>query len=239
MINLSAEAKNPTRDIPEVIVVSTLAISGFFALIGVVAGGVLPIEQTADATLNVVAIEVMPKAFYLFFVIAGALLALSTTLNASMAFVTKPILQACNDGWLPKKLGYIHPKRKTPMILLTIFYVIGLVPIIFGFNIGMIADIAVILNNILFVLICFGAVLLPKRIPEIWEQSKFKCSKSRLILFSVLGGIGSLITVGLLMMDVGKTQAIGMIIITIVAVVYAFLRYRTGKVDMQDSVEAL
>lgn len=40
MVNLSAECKNPTRDLPQVIVVTTAAIAILYALIGVVAAGI-------------------------------------------------------------------------------------------------------------------------------------------------------------------------------------------------------
>ena len=36
---MSAEAKNPTRDIPRVMLFSTLGIAAFYGLMGVVAGG--------------------------------------------------------------------------------------------------------------------------------------------------------------------------------------------------------
>ena len=239
MINLSAECKNPTKDLPQVIVVATLAIAVFYGLISIVAAGVLPVSETADQSLSVVALAIFPKPVYLFFIIAGALLALSTTLNASFAWVTKPILQACNDGWLPKKLGYIHPKFKTPVFILGIFYVIGLVPIFFGFNIGMIADMTVLLNNILFIFICYGAAFMPKRIPELWSKSKFHCSNTKLQIAALIGGFSAVISVILLATDITRNMAIGSAVITVIAIIYAALRYRTGKVDMQISVEEI
>ena len=44
---MSAEAKNPTRDIPRVMLFSTLGIAAFYGLMGVVAAGVLPVDQPA------------------------------------------------------------------------------------------------------------------------------------------------------------------------------------------------
>lgn len=239
MINLSAECKNPTKDLPQVIVTATLAIAVFYGLISIVAAGVLPVSETADQSLSAVALVIFPKPVYLFFVIAGALLALSTTLNASFAWVTKPILQACNDGWLPKKLGYIHPRFKTPVFILGIFYVIGLIPIFFGFNIGMIADMTVLLNNILFIFICYGAAFMPKRIPELWEKSKFHCSNTKLQIAALIGGFSAVISVILLATDITKGMAIGSAVITVIAIIYAVLRHKTGKVDMQISVEEI
>ena len=92
MVNLSAEAKNPTKDLPQVILVATIAIAIFYALIAMVAGGVLPVSETANQPLDLVARAIMPTPVFLFFVIGGALLALTTTLNATFAWITKPIL---------------------------------------------------------------------------------------------------------------------------------------------------
>lgn len=239
MVNLSAEAKNPTKDLPQVIMVSTIAIAVFYALIGIVAAGVLPVSVTADQPLDIVAKEIFPNALFLFFVIGGALLALSTTLNATFAWITKPVLQACNDGWLPQKLGYIHPKFKTPMFILVLFYIIGLIPIISGLNIGVIADLAVLLSNVLFTVICFGLVLLPKRMPELWEKSVFHCGKGKLWFYAACGGVSSFVMMVVMWMDVDVSHAIGVAVIVVVAYLFAHFRLKSGAVKMEDSFEAL
>ena len=239
LVNLSAEAKNPTKDLPQVIMVSTIAIAVFYALIGIVAAGVLPVSVTADQPLDIVAKEIFPNALFLFFVIGGALLALSTTLNATFAWITKPVLQACNDGWLPQKLGYIHPKFKTPMFILVLFYIIGLIPIISGLNIGVIADLAVLLSNVLFTVICFGLVLLPKRMPELWEKSVFHCGKGKLWFHAACGGVSSFVMMVVMWMDVDVSHAIGVAVIVVVAYLFAHFRLKNGAVKMEDSFEAL
>ncbi|GAB1475465.1 APC family permease [Bacillota bacterium] len=237
MIMLSAEAKNPTKDLPQVIVVATLSVAVFYALISIVASGVLPVDQVAGQPLTLVATTIFPKSIYFFFVIAGALLALTTTLNASFAWVTKPILQASIDGWLPRKLGYIHPKFKTPVAILTIFYGIGLLPIFFGFNIAMIADMTVLLNNILFIFICYGVVFMPKRIPELWAKSKFHCSNAKLHVAALIGGFSAVISVVLLLTELGSREIIGTCVITVIAAIFGYLRHKSGKVDMEISYE--
>ena len=239
MVNLSAEAKNPTKDLPQVILVATIAIAIFYALIAMVAGGVLPVSETANQPLDLVARAIMPTPVFLFFVIGGALLALTTTLNATFAWITKPILQACNDGWLPHKIGYIHPKFKTPVIILVGFYIVGLIPILTGLQISMIADTAVVLSNILFAFICFGTVFIPQRMPELWEVSAFRCSKSKLYLKSILGGVSCVVMVLVLFFQMSQLQAIILVIITVIAILFAQLRYRSGAVKPVKSYEKL
>jgi APA family basic amino acid/polyamine antiporter len=256
MIQLSAEAKNPTRDIPQVIVVATLAVAGFYALISIVASGVLPISEVVDQSLVNVAREILPSGLFYFFVIGGALLALSTTLNASFAWVTKPILQACVDGWLPRSWGRLS-RFKTPYIILTIFFLIGLLPIFLGFDISLIATMTVLLNNILFIFICYSAAFMPKRIPDLWAKSRFHVSPAKLQVAALIGAFSAVITVGLLVwdfinssgpLDLGlfgwewhpESAAVfigGTVVITVLAIAYAFFRGRTGKVDMEVSYE--
>ena len=44
VVSLSAEAKNPTRDIPLVAIISTVVVAVIYALVGFVGAGVLPVE---------------------------------------------------------------------------------------------------------------------------------------------------------------------------------------------------
>lgn len=133
---MSGEAKNPTRDIPRVMLFSTLGVAVFYGLLGVVAAGVLPVDQVAGQPLTVVAETILSKPLYYLFVIGGAWMALLTTLNSSIASCTKPLMQACNDGWYPSSLARLHPKFRTPIILLGFYYIIGVLPILFNFDLG-------------------------------------------------------------------------------------------------------
>ena len=84
-VNLSAEAKNPTRDIPVVMLVSTLIVAILYGLIGIVAAGVLPVEQVAGENLSLVAGYILSRPLYVFFMTCGAMFALISTLNAQFA----------------------------------------------------------------------------------------------------------------------------------------------------------
>ncbi|MBF0747579.1 amino acid permease, partial [Gemella sp. 19428wG2_WT2a] len=84
---LGGEMKNPRRDLPIVIIGSTVLIGFFYALIAAVAVGVLPIEQVAGQPLTAVANEVLPKPVFVIFIVGGAMFALATTLNATFTWV--------------------------------------------------------------------------------------------------------------------------------------------------------
>ena len=124
IVQYSAEAVNPTKDIPFVVIVSTVSVAVLYALMACVIGGVLPAEEViAAGNLSVIAKQIMPTPCYYFFIICGACFALGTTLNASLGWVTKPLLQATADGWFPAFLGKLN-KYKVPYIWLTILSLI-------------------------------------------------------------------------------------------------------------------
>ena len=110
IINFSAEAKDPTRDMPPVIIGTTVGIAVLYAFMSVVASGILPVEQVAGQPLSLVAAEILPQPLYVFFIVGGALFAILTTLNSQVGWVTKPLLQGCADGWLPAWLGRINTR---------------------------------------------------------------------------------------------------------------------------------
>ena len=237
VIHLGAEAKNPTKDIPFVLVTATLIIAVFYALMATVAAGVLPIGEVVGKPLTLVAQQILPRPLYLFFVIGGAMFALTTTLNAALGWVTKPILQACVDGWFPRWLGAVNEKHKTPHVILTLLYAESLLAIFFKFDISVLANMAVILNNILFALVCYSAVRMETVIPEIWGRSKFHVSHGQLYFWCILGGTATLAQNGLLIGVLKPYEFWGNVIVTVFAVFYAVMRKRSGAVHMEISYE--
>lgn len=237
IVNLGAEAKNPTKDIPFVLIVSTVSVALIYAFMATVAAGVLPISQVANQPLTHVALEVLPYPLFVFFIVGGAMFALATTLNATLGWVTKPVLQASIDGWLPKQLGAINDRFKTPHVLLTIFYFVGLIPIITGWNISGIASFALILNNVLWLIIAIATVRLPKVVPDLWNKSKFKTSKTNLWILSIVATGSNALQVYLLFRELNTTLIIGNIVIFILATLYAIWRDKSGKVNMEISYE--
>ena len=93
-------------------VFSTLLVAIFYALVGIVAACVLPVEEVAGVNISVVAKSVFPAPIYLFFVIGGAWFALLTTLNGTLSWTTRSLQRAAMDGWLPeacaKEIRAVH-----------------------------------------------------------------------------------------------------------------------------------
>lgn len=235
VINFSGEAKKPTVDIPFAIIVPTIGISVVYAIMGTIAAGVLPVADVANKSLALVAEAIMPRPVYVFFIVGGAMFALLTTLNASIGWMCRPILQAAKDGWLPRVFSKLHPKFATPVNILLLFYVIGIVPILAGLDISIVSNSTVILSSATKAITCFTAMFLPKVMPELWSKSKFHVSKGLLTFFSVLGAAVAAFQVVLLVVTSSTAEIIGNLLILGVSVVYALVR--CNKVTMEISYE--
>lgn len=179
---LGGEMKNPKRDIPLTIILTTAGIAVIYAFMAAVASGVLPIEQVAGKHLDEVAKAILPQPLFLFFIIGGSLFAIASTLNATFSWVTKGFLIACDDGWLPKGLGAVNKKYGTPHWLLTIFYLIGVIPVVTEVSLETVTEMGLglfLLNSVLPVL---AATQLPKKYPHLYEKSFIKLKPKNLNL---------------------------------------------------------
>lgn len=237
VIHLGAECKNPTKDIPFVIVVATCIIAVFYAGLVVVASGVLPVAEVANQPLTLVSAEVLPYPIHVFFIVGGAMFALSTTLNSALGWVTKPILQAAVDGWFPPKVGTISKKHKTPIVILSMFYIECVIVILFDIPISTIGNMAVILNNVFFALLAFTSYNMIKRIPKVWEKSRFHIKNGWLLFWAVVGGVSLICQTTLLFSDLKPWEFAANVIVLILGLLYAVLRKKSGKVNMEVSYE--
>lgn len=171
---LGGEMKNPKRDIPLVIVVATIFVGLLYAFIASIAVGVLPIPEVAGRPLTSVAKEVLPSPVFICFMVGGAMFALATTLNATFTWVTKSLLIAIEDGYLPKTLGTVNKRFGTPHWLLLIFYIIGILPIVSGMSLDVVAQLGTGISLIIFAFPALAVTQLPKKYPEAYKQSFFK-----------------------------------------------------------------
>lgn len=218
VVNLSGEAKHPTRDIPIVMIVSTLCVAVLYGFISVIAAGVFPVEQVAGENLSLVAKEILSAPLYIFFMVCGAGFALISTLNSQFAWAPKPTMQACDDGWLPAGLAKLS-KWNTPIIILTILYVLGSVCILTGLSVSVLGNMSLVASGVLTLMINAKVYKLPEVVPDEWAVSKFRVGKGALRLVTVLGSAASLLSV----YPNATTLSTGLLLLNVVVIVAAFI----------------
>ncbi|MDG1859296.1 MAG: APC family permease [Emcibacteraceae bacterium] len=202
---LGGEMKNPQRDLPRAIVWSTCIAAVFFALVSIVAVGILPIEQTAGATLSDVAKEILPPAVYTAFIVGAGLFALATSINSTFSWATKSVLIACEDGWFPKGIAVVNKRFNTPHILLTFLLMLGSAPILVEWDMRYIIMLGSGLVFIYDMVPLVAAYLLSTRLPDVFAGAYWKMSERTLKSLSVAGLFILLCQFGLSFSDIDST----------------------------------
>lgn len=150
---------------------------------------------------------------------------------------TKPIMQACDDGWLPEKLAYLHPKYKTPIILISILYVIAVISIISGLDISILGNLSLISTNLIYLLINATLWKLPQIAPEEWKNSYFKVGPAFMKVIVVISSLAAIIKVYLNAIRLSMPLIIGNIVLVALGYIYAIWRIHSKKVHMEISYE--
>ena len=229
--NFSAEAKNPTRDIPTVIITSTLFVAVMYAFISFVAAGVLPYEEVAGVNLTKVASHILPPALYIVFVIGGAGCALASTLNNSLATKPKPVMQMCDDGWLPQGFAALN-KNNVPWKIQLFFYVFGLVVIISGLSVKTITNMVLVSNAVVSIITAWNTKKLPQIVPDAWNRSKFKVSGGVLTVLCVISAAASLFNFYLNASSLTTNLLVLNIVVIIAALGFGYIRGKTVKASV-------
>lgn len=228
VVNFSPYCKNPTKDIPYAIIVSSVVVGIIYILVAVVASGVFPIEHVANKPLAVTAKEVLPYPLYLFFMIFGAMTALVTSLNALLGWITPPIMMACRDGWLPRWFGVCNKKYETPhRILLTIYFLTVLI-ILAGLNLSSVANISDFLSNCVMSIVTFSLLKMPLVIPKRWAKSKFKISNNLYYFITIIGTLMTVIFCYYMAKELSQMELTWTGIYLVVCLIY--VQFRSSKV---------
>ena len=221
---LGGEMKNPQRDLPRAIIYSTLLAAVFFALVSIVAVGILPVEQTAGEPLSEVAKAILPAPVYTAFIVGAGLFALATSINSTFSWATKSVLIACEDGWLPPRIAVVNKRFNTPHILLTFLLLFGATPIIFGKDLRYIIMLGGGLVFVYDLIPLVAAFLLAKRLPEVFARATMKMSENTLRTISAIGIVVIVLQGMLSFSDVDRTGWALVVAYIVLVIVYIQLR---------------
>ena len=236
ILGVSAECKNPTKDIPFVIITATIGVAVLYGLVATTAAGILPVPEVANQPLTLVAAEILPKPLYVLFIVGGAMFALATTLNSQIMSATKPVMQSCEDGWFPQSLAALS-KYKTPWKILIIYYIILVVPIVLELEIAQISSIVQILGYLNNLVLTITAMKLPKLFPEAWEKSQFKVPTPVFNALMIVTCIAILIQASFMLKSMTPQLILFNVAVMAAGFIWAFYRTGTGKAKPTVSYE--
>jgi APA family basic amino acid/polyamine antiporter len=185
MVDLGGEVVNARQTVPRVLLVGTLIAIAINLSVLTVTAGVADTTALEGKTLLEVAASFMSRAQLGYFVVAGALLACVTSINAGFALVARVLLVMGGEGLLPKFLSRVDKERGSPVAGLTLAYVLTALALLgqssllfFGtlLNFGFI---------MLITLITVTVVILPRHLPDFYRHSTFQ--PPLVVLWTVCG----------------------------------------------------
>ena len=202
---------------------------------GMVAAGVLPIDEVAGKPLTYVAKEALPTVIFWIFYLGGAMGALLTSLNSSFGFYANMFAGGAEDGWLPEIFARKN-KHGAYYFVLTLGYVIGLLPIIFRFPVEAVTSNMMFVNALLMCLAYIAAWKLPSKYPELWNNSLTKMPVGVFHVIMVFSFLMEAATVVYSAMSSNIFALVVSILIMIISVFYAGYRLKAGKVKSKASI---
>ncbi len=205
IVMLGGEMKNPQRDIPLVVVSSTIIVAILYAFVALASVGVIPCVEMANKPLTVAGKAFLPGWAFSFFLVGGAGLAICTTLNSQYMQYPRNFLIACRDRVLPERLGRIN-RFGTPHYILVLLYMIGLLPLVLDLKVEEIARATAIAAFLPQAFQFWALSYLPDKFPGRYKESLFKLPRrwiKPLLVFSELG-----VVVGVVMLAYDLTMAV-------------------------------
>jgi basic amino acid/polyamine antiporter, APA family len=237
-VELGDEIINPERNIPRSFLISIPVVTVLYVVIALIAAGAGPTAAAAAGSagdplsLSDIAARFLSGFPFVYFVIAGGVLAVVTTLNATYLWGTKSLIMITEDGLLPKQLARVNKRFGTPHWLLTLIFVGSVAALLIaGDRVETLAVFASIGGIIIFIPVMAAALRLKHVAPEIYDRSRLKLKGGLYVAAPVIGLLLSVVIIAILLIDLsshknGMAFLAVFVVWTIAGAVYAWFRLR-------------
>ncbi|HVS30087.1 MAG TPA: APC family permease [Thermoanaerobaculia bacterium] len=192
----AGEVRDSTRQLPRIFIRGVIAVTIIYLLMSAVGLGVLPGQQLriSPAPMAEAAARYLP-AGAAGLVTLGALMAITTSLNATMLVPSRIAIVLAGDDLTPRWLGSVSPRTGTPIAGLTVTLA-GALTLLITNQIRLALDIAVFAIVLLYLLHSVALLLLPKSNPELYRAVTVSIPLAALRVAAVasIAGMAALLT---------------------------------------------
>ncbi len=206
-VELGDEIIDPSKNIPRSFFISIPTVTVIYILLGLVSGGVKKTGGAeGDSLVEIAGVFLSGFPFY-YFILAGGLLAVVTTLNATFLWGTKSLIMITEDGLFPRRLARINKRFGTPHWFLTVIFVVSAAALVTaGDRVETFAVFASIGGIIIFVPV-MGAALRFKRLnPKSYELSRMKLKGAFYYIAPIIGLLLSVVIIAILLIDLSTHE---------------------------------
>lgn len=230
VVNMGKGAKNPTRNIPLAFCLSALVGAMIYGLIGFAATHAYSYNEINGTNLGGIAEKMMPYGLYMFFLVGGALFALGTSMVGGIISGYRPLMSCARDGWLPGFFAKRTKKGGVPYVY-AILYIISVVPILAGLDLGDVATICLFPGAIQKIFVNIYAMVVPNHYEEEWKKSGMKMPVGIYRMLLVLSSLAAA-ALGFFYFTSNSKLQMTMILVTIGICVYSILCTKFGHIDI-------
>lgn len=170
---LAPMSKNPRKHMPKAMFITAVIILFLYPLMTLINVNTLPWEATVGKTMVGTAQALLPPVLFIFFVICGPFLSVTTTLNAGFMALARPFEAAADIGWLPRIITKKN-KHGAPVGVMCILLFMSVVPVLVFKNILVIANATILIQNIIKIVCLLAAWRIPAIFPEFWKTGLFR-----------------------------------------------------------------
>lgn len=179
--------------------------------------------------LSTVSEAIFPYGGHLLFILGGSVLGIATTLISIITTMGEPVQQVAEDGWLPK-LFLKRTKKGFPWVTRLMFYLFGILPILFNVSLKAIVSLITIPMMLVNAYLNVKCLQLVKEYPVQWQQSVLHMPMMGLRVIAVMA-CGCNLFVAYFLFREQSLQTMGMIVgIISLCLVVARIRLKSGAV---------
>jgi APA family basic amino acid/polyamine antiporter len=223
IVGISGEMHNPKKVIPVVMTIATVTVAVIYSFVALSAVGTVPWQDMIDQPLTVAGKTFLPSWAFTYFLIAGAGLAICTTLNSQFIQLPRSYIVASWDGLIPEWIGTLN-RFGAPYFVLIIMLIVGITPLVADLDIGTIARAATISATFPAFIVYWVVTRIPDRYPEAYARSIFKMNRFWLWTLFLISELSSVVGVYFLAQDLPSTVIITILVWVSLSVCYYPLR---------------
>lgn len=168
--NLGSEMKNPRKGVPLAIIGGTFVTAAIYMLVAFTYVTTFDYHANPGAAVGDVAKTFMPTPAFWFLMIGGALLAIMTTMNASIMATARSMWAGARDGVFPKWFAALNrnnvPGRMVVLVTLLIAF-----PVVSGMSLEYVTYLSSAPSFLFSMLIPISTLFIPKRFPHLYKNS--------------------------------------------------------------------
>lgn len=194
LAHAAGEVTDSRRRLPAVFLRGIAATTVIFIAMSAVAFGALPAGELEASTvpMTTAAARYLPFGAVLV-VTTGAILAIATSLNASLIVPARLAWSLAREGLLPHAFGTVHAEHRTPVFGLAASFAAMALLVLSG-QTAMALGIAVVALMLLYGLHSLALLALPRRAPELYSEVRSALPRS----LQVTAALVSVLSMGVL-----------------------------------------